>query len=197
MTDREDHRLAGLRRHRILDTAAEEQFDDAVQLVRTICKVPIALVTLVDEDRQWFKAASGIDLRETPRDTSVCALAIEGRGLFVVPDLTRDVRTAAMALVTGAPHLRFYAGAPLVTSDGIALGSLCAIDVVPRPEGLTEEQRSGLAALGRHVTTLIEMRIVAAREQAALDAGRDAEAHYRHVIDSALDCAIIGIDPAG
>jgi PAS domain S-box-containing protein len=197
MTDREDHRLAGLRRHRILDTAAEEQFDDAVQLVRTICEVPIALVTLVDEDRQWFKAASGIDLRETPRDTSVCALAIEGRGLFVVPDLTRDVRTAAMALVTGAPHLRFYAGAPLVTSDGIALGSLCAIDVVPRPEGLTEEQRSGLAALGRHVTTLIEMRIVAAREQAALDAGRDAEAHYRHVIDSALDCAIIGIDPAG
>ena len=197
MDDVELDRLAALRNYRILDTAPEEPFDDAVSLVRILCDVPIALVSLVDEDRQWFKAARGVDASETPRATSVCALAIRSEGLFVIPDLAADARTAAMALVREAPHLRFYAGAPLVTSTGVALGSLCAIDIAPRPEGLSEEQREGLAILGRQVTTLIETRLASMREADALVAVRDAESHYRHVIDSAIDSAIIGIDPAG
>ncbi|TVV76017.1 PAS domain S-box protein [Sphingomonas solaris] len=197
MTINESDRLAGLLRHRILDTAPEPPFDDAVALVQLLCDVPIALVSLVDADRQWFKAACGVDVRETARDTSVCSLAIESEGLFVIPDLSADPRTAAMSLVRDAPHLRFYAGAPLVTRDGIALGSLCAIDTVARPEGLSERQRTGLALVGRQVTALIETRMAAIGEAEAVLAGQETESHYRHVIDSAVDSAIIAIDPKG
>ncbi len=197
MNQNELERLASLHSFGILDTDSEQEFDDLVMLVRSICKVPIALVTLVDRDRQWFKAADGLELAETSRETSVCALAMESRGLFVIPDLAVDERTAGMSLVNAERGIRFYAGAPLVTSDGVKLGSLCAIDHVARPEGLNEEQARSLAALGRQVVALIETRLTARREQAALDAGRAAEAHYRHVIDSAIDSAIIGIDPDG
>jgi PAS domain S-box-containing protein len=167
MAQDEIDRIAGLLRYDLLDTPAEQQFDDAVLLLRGLCDVPIALVSLVDGDRQWFKASSGVDVRETPRDTSVCSLAIQGTELFEIPDLTLDPRTAEMALVQGPAHLRFYAGAPLITSDGIALGSLCAIDTVPRPLGLTGEQRDALLALGRHVTAMIEMRLTIAHEEVA------------------------------
>ncbi len=197
MIQTEDDRLNALYRYGILDSAAEQQFDDVALLVRSICQVPIALVSLVDRDRQWFKAASGVDIRETPRDTSVCSLAIQGEGVFLIPDLAKDSRTADMSLVCGEDGIRFYAGAPLITSDGVALGSLCAIDHVARPEGLTEEQRTSLSILGRNVTAMIETRLIAQREKAALTAVRDAEAHYRHVIDSAIDSAIIGVDMNG
>ena len=126
-----------------------------------MCEAPIALVSLVDEDRQWFKAKYGIDFDSTPLDQSVCAHAIRQDGLLIIPDLTLDERTRDNALVTGeAGSIRFYAGAPLITSDGVAIGSLCVIDEVPRPRGLTDEQQRGLAALGRQVTALIEMRSV-------------------------------------
>ncbi len=197
MTQNEIERLAGLRRYRILDTAREAPFDDAVALARILCDAPIALVSLVDEHRQWFKAASGIDFAETPRDTSVCSLAIEGTGLFVVPDLSADARTAAMALVRGEDGVRFYAGAPLVTSDGVALGSFCVLDTVPRPAGLSAAQRAGLELLGRQVTAFVEARMVAFGEAAARDVVRETESHYRHVIDSALDTAIVGIGANG
>ncbi|MBB3348286.1 PAS domain S-box protein [Sphingomonas sp. BK069] len=160
MTDTSDHaRIAELTRLAILDTPAEQGFDDAVALVRTVCDVPIALVSLVDRDRQWFKAASGVTIGQTGRDTSVCSIAIEQRDLFVIPDLSADPRTASMSLVTGPEQIRFYAGVPLVTDSGIAIGTLCAIDTVARPQGLDEQQRAGLLAIGRSVTALISARV--------------------------------------
>lgn len=174
--EREAVRLAGLRAYDLLDTPAEQVFDDAVALLSALCETPIALVSLVDEHRQWFKAALGVEARETPRDTSVCSIAIQDAGPFVVNDLSADRRTAGMSLVQGEAHLRFYAGVPLITSDGVALGSLCAIDVAPRPEGLTAAQTAGLVALGRQVTALIEARLARRREAealAALDAQRE------------------------
>jgi PAS domain S-box-containing protein len=152
-------RLEELARHRILDTPAEQGFDDAVTLLRTVCNVPIALVTLVDRDRQWFKAALGVDVGETARATSVCSLAIEQQDLFIIPDLAADQRTANMSLVTGPERIRFYAGMPLVTKSGIAVGSLCAIDTEPRPGGLDDQQRDALVAIGRSVMALIDARI--------------------------------------
>ena len=151
-------RLAALHRHQILDTAAEPEMDDVVALVSAICKVPIALVSLVDADRQWFKARLGVHAAQTGLDTSVCALAIRQSEIFVIEDLAADPRTAHMSLVTGDPRIRFYAGAPLITSDGFALGSLCAIDTNSRPEGLTADQNKALKVLARHVVTQIELK---------------------------------------
>ena len=154
----ESERIAALRRYDILDTPPEPEFDDAVALVKTICDVPIALVSLVDAGRQWFKAKVGTDAHETGLDTSVCALAIRQSGIFQIVDLSSDPRTAHMSLVVDDPKIRFYAGAPLVTSEGLPLGSLCAIDVQPRPGGLTPDQSKALAALGRQVIAHIELR---------------------------------------
>jgi PAS domain S-box-containing protein len=154
----EDDRIAALQRYEILDTPPEPEFDDAVALVKTICAVPIALVSLVDVGRQWFKAKIGVDAEETGIDTSVCALAIRQDGVFVIEDLSTDPRTADMSLVTGDPNIRFYAGTPLVTSEGLPLGSLCAIDLVARPGGLSDGQNKALEALGRQVVAQIELR---------------------------------------
>lgn len=178
----EDDRIAALRRYDILDTPPEPEFDDAVALVKTICAVPIALVSLVDAGRQWFKASIGVAAAETDIDTSVCALAIRQEGVFVIEDLSTDPRTAAMSLVTGDPGIRFYAGTPLVTSDGLPLGSLCAIDTVPRPGGLRDSQRTALEALGRQVVAQIELRsaitqrdrAIAEQERRQRQATRDA-----------------------
>lgn len=152
-------RLAVLRSLEILDTPAEQLFDDVVAVASALCEAPIALVSLVDEDRQWFKAKCGIDFESTPIEQSVCAHAIKQDDLFIIPDLTQDSRTCSNPLVTGeAGSIRFYAGAPLIASGGAALGSLCVIDTVPRPAGLTDNQQRGLRALGRQVVALIEMR---------------------------------------
>jgi signal transduction histidine kinase/PAS domain-containing protein len=152
----ETERLAALARTGIMDTPPEARFDDLVTLVKAVCQVPIALVTLVDSDRQWFKARSGIDVTETPIDTSVCALAIRQRGLFVIADLAIDPRTEAMALVRGEPRLRFYAGYPIFSADGMPLGSLCAIDTKPRAQGLDATQALALEALARQAGLEIE-----------------------------------------
>jgi PAS domain S-box-containing protein len=154
----EDERLAALRSYQILDTPPEPEFDDAVSLVKTICGVPIALVSLVDVGRQWFKAKVGVEVQETGIDTSVCALAIRQSEVFVIEDLSLDPRTAHMSLVTDDPKIRFYAGAPLVTSDGLPLGSLCAIDIKPRSAGLSADQARALKALARQVVAQIELR---------------------------------------
>lgn len=116
-----------------------------------LCDTPIALVSLVEEERQRFLARNGIDAAETPRSTSFCAHAMLEPAPLVVPDATADPRFADFALVTGAPRIRFYAGAPLVSSEGIPLGSLCVIDSVARPQGLTDLQREGLEVLARGV----------------------------------------------
>jgi len=148
--------LSVLWQYEILDTVPEEIFDELADLAALICEAPIALISLVDEDRQWFKARVGTTLKETTRDISFCAHAILGTELFIVPDATKDERFKHNPLVTTKPKIRFYAGAPLVTPDGHALGSLCVMDKVPRT--LREPQRQALQTLARHVITQLELR---------------------------------------
>lgn len=153
----EPRRLAALREHQILDTPHEELFDAFARLAAQICAVPISLISLVDSDRQWFKANIGLDgVTETSREVSFCAHAIGHDGVLEVPDAAADERFADNPLVTGAPNIRFYAGAPLVTSDGLTLGSVCVID--RRPRTLDESQRRSLAALADAVMEQLEAR---------------------------------------
>jgi two-component system NtrC family sensor kinase len=154
----ERDRLQALQRYRILDTLAEQEFDDLTQLAAHIFEVPISAVSLVDCDRQWFKSIVGLEVQETPRKVSFCAHAIcQPDDLFVVPDTLADDRFADNPLVTGEPHIRFYAGTPLITPDGYALGSLCVIDRVPRQP--TPAQLSALQALGRQAISQLELKL--------------------------------------
>jgi GAF domain-containing protein len=152
----EDERLAALQRYEVLDTAPEQAFDELAFLAGTICATPVALITFVDADRQWFKARIGLSTSETPRDVAFCARTILGRDLMVITDTHRDARFRDNPLVTGAPYIRFYAGAPLRTSEEMALGSLCVIDYVPRV--LSQEQRLALKSLGRLVVLQLDAR---------------------------------------
>ena len=153
----EAERLAALERYRILDTPPAPDFDALTELASYICQAPVALVSLVDENRQWFKSQIGLGLTETARDVSICAHAIRQPGLFIVPDTTKDERFARNPLVTGEPHLRFYAGSLLTTSDGHALGTLCVLD--RRPRELDEAQKRALEALSRQAMALIELHL--------------------------------------
>ncbi|MFY2763436.1 GGDEF domain-containing protein [Arenimonas sp. MALMAid1274] len=153
----EAQRLAALRRYRILDTLPERAYDDIVRLASTLCGTPISTVTLIDAERQWFKASVGVEDRETSRDIAFCDHAIrQPEEMFVVDNASLDPRFADNPLVTGGPEIRFYAGMPLVDSDGAALGTVCVIDRKPRE--LTDEQRDGLRALARQVVALLELR---------------------------------------
>ena len=134
----EDERLSALRALLLLDTPPEERFDRLARFVAEQLDVPIALLTLVDGQRQWFKARVGIDATETPRDISFCGHAIMKNDLFIVEDASRDPRFSDNPLVTGDPHIRFYAGAPLSAPGGHRIGTLCVIDTVPRTLGPVE-----------------------------------------------------------
>ena len=152
----ESKRLKVLWQYEVLDTVPEEVFDDLTELAARICEAPIALISLVDENRQWFKSKVGVTVNETSRDLSFCAYAITQSDLFIVPDATKDKRFASNPLVTSDPKIRFYAGAPLITPDGHALGTLCVIDKVPRE--LRLEQKQALRILARHVVSQLELR---------------------------------------
>ncbi|NQE61708.1 PAS/PAC domain [Caulobacter sp. RHG1] len=154
----EAERLAALKRHNILDTPSEPAFDRIVALARIVCSAPIALISFIDRDRQWLKAKVGLDVDETPIDKSVCALAIRWRALFQIQDLSTDPRTRDMALDRDGEPLRFYAGMPLVTRDGFALGTLCVVDLQART-GLTDDEAAGLALLAQQIIELIEVRV--------------------------------------
>jgi signal transduction histidine kinase len=156
LPDNELDRLNALYALDILDSAPEQDFDDIVQLASNVCGTPMSLVTLVDTDRQWFKARVGTDLTETSRELSFCAHAILGRDLLVVPDATKDARFADNPSVDMDGGIRFYAGAPLVTTEGYALGTLCVLDNTPRH--LDIEQLQALRALARQVTSQMELR---------------------------------------
>ena len=152
----ESARLNALRRYGVLDTAMEQAFEDLTRLASFVCGTPISTVTFIDESRQWFKSHRGLEEEETPRDQAFCAHAILDKGVFVVPDATLDRRFSDNPLVTADPNIRFYAGAPLITHDGFALGTLCVIDRVPRT--LSHDQTEALQALGRRTMAQLEMR---------------------------------------
>ncbi len=153
----EVERLAALHSYDVLDTACEAAFDNMARLAARLTDCPTALVTLLDADRQWFKARYGLDITSTPRDQAFCAHAIlDPTGPMVVPDATQDARFADNPLVMGAPDIRFYAGMPLVNPEGYALGALCVIDYKPRAIGV--ETLDTLTGLAQAVTTTLELR---------------------------------------
>jgi diguanylate cyclase (GGDEF)-like protein len=157
LPDNEEARVAELHALDILDSAPERHYDDLVRIASAICGTPIGFVSLVDRDRQWFKAKLGIDVSETPREVSFCAHALNDPSrVLVVPDATQDPRFSDNPLVTGGPFIRFYAGAPLVSASGSVLGTLCVIDRKPRQ--LEPFQYEALQALSRQVTALLELR---------------------------------------
>jgi diguanylate cyclase (GGDEF)-like protein len=157
----EPARLEALRHYEILDTLPEQAYDDITRIAAYIAQSPIALISLIDADRQWFKSRVGLDAPETPRDFAFCAHAILTPDQpLIVPDATRDHRFADNPLVTGEPRIRFYLGTPLVTTDHHALGTLCVIDRVPRE--LTVEQVHALGALSRQVVAQFDLRRYAA-----------------------------------
>ncbi|WP_020598938.1 GAF domain-containing protein [Spirosoma panaciterrae] len=153
----ESNRIEALKSYDILDTLPESDYDAITTLASEICQTPIALISLVDDKRQWFKSNHGLDTRETPREFSFCAHSIlNPTDVFIVPDSRQDDRFFDNPLVTGDPHVVFYAGVPLVNKDGYPLGSLCVIDNAPKQ--LNDSQLNALKALGKQVVNLMELR---------------------------------------
>jgi PAS domain S-box-containing protein len=187
-SDETDPRREALARYGVLDTAPEGAFDDIVKLASMLLEMPVSLISLVDVDRQWFKARVGFERPETSLRESICAHAVQQDDLFVIADTTRDPRTAGNPLVTGAPHVRFYAGMPLRTPEGVALGTLCVLDSQPRD--LTEAQAFILRTLARQVMTELDLRRTI-RERRETDRRNEA------IIESAIDYGIVAMDLDG
>jgi two-component sensor histidine kinase/PAS domain-containing protein len=187
----DEARLAALYDYDILDTPSEPGFDDIVELACQVCDAPVALVSLVDKDRQWFKARVGFSECQTNLSSSVCVFALIASDLLVIGDLAKDPRTSANPLVAGEPHIRFYAGAPLRTKSGQVIGSLCVIDGKPRPDGLTPAQASGLRNLSRQVMSQLDLRRSLAERDEILAVRQIAEQRYkasqRQLAESAAD----------
>ncbi len=179
----------------ITDTDPEQGYEDVVRIAATLCRAPIALISFVDDERQWFKAKLGTSLTETPREHAFCAHAIaRPKEIMEVRDALQDERFATNPLVTGEPHIRFYAGAPLVTADGHALGTICVMDRVPR--SLDPETSDALGALARQVIILLEQRKTRTALEQALTAQRAADADSRRaaaLFTEAFESAPIGI----
>jgi GAF domain-containing protein len=156
MSTNDAARVSALQKYAILDSEPEHAFDDLTLLASYVCKTPIALISLIDENRQWFKAKVGVSATETSRDIAFCSTAIQQAGVFVVPDALKDERFCTNPLVVSEPNIRFYAGAPLINEDGYALGTLCVIDRAPRE--LAADQELALKALSRLVLMQMEFR---------------------------------------
>ena len=191
--DNEVERLAALRSYNVLDTSPEQAFDDLTALASTICETPIALISFVDEHRQWFKSKVGLDVAETHRDVAFCAHALhKPQEVLVVQDAANDARFADNPLVLSDPNIRFYAGAPLVTPSGLALGTLCVID--QRQRELSPQQLAALRALSRAVVAQLELQRQNVELQQTLQNLHDlekvhhtSEQSYRQLVESASD----------
>lgn len=198
LPDDEIQRLEALRRFDVLDTPPEQAFDDLTRLASQICGTPMALITLVDESRHWFKSKVGMELSETPREAAFCEYAIAEQDLCVVGDARADERFATNANVVSEPYIRFYAGVPLRSPDGFVLGTLCVLDTVPRE--LTEVQADALRALGRQVIAQLELRRHAASREKDLERAHEAlrrEGALRdRFMESATD-AMVALDLEG
>lgn len=194
MVDRDGHAEAraqdALSGYGVLDTVAEAEFDDIVRVASETCGMPVSLISLLDRDgdRQWFKAETGLGLTETPLSQSICAYTVGQDDVFQIEDLTKDARTAGNPLVTGGPRARFYAGAPLRTADGIALGALCVRDT--KPNKLTASQAFVLRTLAHQVMTTLELR-------RSLRIRREGDRRNKAILESALDYAIVSLDLQG
>lgn len=176
----EKARLQALRKYKILDTDPEKSFDDLTVLASHVCGTPVALISLIDADRQWFKSKVGVEVSETPREISFCSTAIQQPDLFVVPDATKDPRFSSNPFVVSEPKIRFYAGAPFTSADGHPLGTLCVVDMVPRQ--LTSNQENALLALSRQVQAQFELRKNLMDLRTALDERDLAEAERDRTI---------------
>ena len=185
----ERRRLAALADYDVLDTEREESFDDLAKLAAAVCAAPMSAVSLVDADRQWFKAELNIGARETPREVAFCPHALNVIDLMVVPDAALDPRFAGNPLVTGPPHLRFYAGAVLRSGAGEALGTVCVLDTLPRLDGLTPHQAELLLGVARQAMAQLELR-------RALRAEREQRIK-RDAADIALAAALEASDSVG
>ncbi len=187
----EDTRIQSLHYLRVLDTAPEPQFDVLVRAAALACGVPVSLISLVDTDRQWFKANTGLpEATQTPRDLAFCAHAIQSDGVFEVPDASSDKRFADNPLVTGAPDIRFYAGAPLCLSDGSRVGTLCVIG--RQPKTLTKNQREVLTELALAASLALEGRRALLFERELLETQSRSAAMFQCSMD-----AIIGLTIGG
>jgi GAF domain-containing protein len=167
-------RLKILWQYDVLDTVPEEVFDDLTELASHICEAPVALISLVDENRQWFKSKVGTSVQETSRDISFCAHALLNDDMLVISDATKDPRFSDNPMVTGPQKIRFYAGAPLITPDGHALGTLCVLDKEPRR--LRSEQLKALQVLAHHVVSQLELRRHARELAGAREDGKKQKA---------------------
>ncbi len=188
----EQRRMEILRSYQLLDSPPEPAFDDIVQMASIMCDTPIALISLIDNDRQWFKARVGLEPQETPRDQAFCAHAIlHPTQIMEVQDASKDDRFSGNPLVTGEPRIRFYAGAPLLSPSGVALGTVCVIDRVPRR--LTASMAAGLRALSRQASELLTLRRansdLVALNQSVLEMQIELE-HYQIKLEEENDALV-------